>query len=113
MNLLRPSATAGVPGSVAPMISKSPPLTCARYHVDGSRVPRWGSLARSGLPLAVNVPSTTQLFEPIASVDADPSRKSRTAGEPCESVVLKRARIDASGHGVAQGSAGLKPCATF
>src|SRR5262245_47606751 len=68
MNRLRPSATAGAPGSVAPMISKSPPTRCARYQVDGSRVPRCGSLARSGFPVVVIVPSTTQLFEPMPSV---------------------------------------------
>jgi hypothetical protein len=78
---LRPSAIAGVPGNVPPMTSKSPAETCARYHVDGSRVPRCGSLARSGLPLAVSVPSTTQLLEPRPSVDA-PVRKSRTRGSP-------------------------------
>src|SRR6059036_3855173 len=70
MKRLRPSATAGAPGSVAPMVSKSPPETCARYQVDGSRALRCGSFASIGLPLAVSVPSTTQLFEPSASLVA-------------------------------------------
>ena len=85
MKRLRPSATAGAPGRVAPAISKSPPLMCARYHVDGSRAPRWGSLASIGLPLAVSVPSTTQLFDPIPSVRAPPSRKSLTVLSPDDS----------------------------
>src|SRR4051812_42632773 len=85
MNRLRPSATAGAPGKVAPMISKSPPFTCARYHVEGTRALRWGSLASIGLPLAVSVPSTTQLFEPSASLVAPPSRKARTSGSPADS----------------------------
>jgi hypothetical protein len=42
-------------------------------------------LASIGLPLAVSVPSTTQLFEPIASVRAPPSRKSLTVGSPDDS----------------------------
>src|SRR4051812_46584396 len=84
MKRLRPSATAGAPGSVAPIISKSPPDTCARYHVDGNRALRCGSLASSGLPLAVMVPSTTQLFEPSPSVAAPPSSTSRTNGSPAD-----------------------------
>ena len=67
MKRLRPIATAGVPGSVAPMTSKSPADRCARYQSDGICAPRCGSLASSGLPLAVIVPSTTQLFDPSAS----------------------------------------------
>src|SRR5215467_5235126 len=66
MNLLRPMTTAGVPGSVAPMTSNSPADKCARYHNDGICASRCGSFARSGLPVAVIVPSTTQLLEPRA-----------------------------------------------
>src|SRR5712692_538456 len=82
MNRLRPRATAGAPGSVAPITSKSPAEISARYQVVGRCALRCGSLARRGLPLAVSVPSTTQLFEPIDSVVVPPSRKSRTAGSP-------------------------------
>src|SRR3954469_21548662 len=82
MNRLRPRTTAGAPGSVAPMISKSPPDTCARYQVDGTCALRCGSLASSGLPDAVNVPSTTQLFEPSASADAPPRRMRLISGSP-------------------------------
>jgi hypothetical protein len=67
MNLLRPIATAGAPGSVAPITSKSPADRCARYQSDGICAPRCGSLASIGLPDAVIVPSTTQLLEPSAS----------------------------------------------
>src|SRR5437660_3106074 len=98
MKRLRPSATAGAPGSVAPVISKSPPVTCARYHVDGSRALRCGSLASIGLPLAVSVPSTTQLFDPIASARAPPRRKSLTVGSPVDS-----ARAKAVVHGERRG----------
>src|SRR5271154_973216 len=80
-----PSATAGAPGSVAPITSKSPPVTCARYHVDGMAALKCGSLANIGLPDAVIVPSTTQLFEPSPSVAAPARRKSATAGTPLES----------------------------
>src|SRR5207237_9872673 len=81
-NRLRPSATAGVPGSVAPMTSKSPADRWARYQIEGSLVPRCGSLARSGRPLEVSVPSITQLFDPSASDVALPNRRSRTVGSP-------------------------------
>src|SRR5205807_6986770 len=97
MYLLRPMATAGTPGSVAPITSKSPADMCARYHVDGARVPRCGSLASSGLPLAVSVPSTTQLFEPSASDAAPPRSKSRTAGEPCDRVAANSDNTDIAG----------------
>src|SRR3954467_476535 len=66
MYLLRPITTAGAPGSVAPITSKSPAERCARYHSDGICASRCGSLASSGLPEAVIVPSTTQLLEPRA-----------------------------------------------
>src|SRR5215467_1439008 len=66
MNLFRPMTTAGAPGSGAPMTSKSPADKCARYHKDGICASRCGSLARSGLPVAVSVPSTSQLLEPRA-----------------------------------------------
>src|SRR5712692_9013419 len=84
MKRLRPRTTAGVPGSVPPITSKSPADMWARYQVDGSRVPRCGSLARSGLPEAVIVPSTTQLFEPNASAVAPPRRKALTVGKPVD-----------------------------
>ena len=66
MKRLRPIAMAGAPGSVAPMTSKSPAERCARYQSEGIWAPRCGSLASSGLPEAVIVPSTTQLFDPSA-----------------------------------------------
>src|SRR5262245_41272049 len=89
MKRLRPMATAGVPGSVAPIMSKSPAETCARYHVDGAFELRCGSLASSGLPLALSVPSTTQLFEPSASTRELPRRTLDTLGSPAESARAK------------------------
>ena len=56
--------------------------TCARYQVDGSRVPRCGSLASSGLPVAVSVPSTTQLFEPSPRSSRYRRERRATAGSP-------------------------------
>src|SRR5436190_14450259 len=93
MKRLRPSAMAGAPGSVAPTTSKSGADTCARYHVDGSRVPRCGSFASSGLPLAVSVPSTTQLLEPRPSA-VPARRKSATVGSPTDSACLKELKTE-------------------
>src|SRR5262249_54424056 len=47
----------------------------------------------SGLPLAVSVPSTTQLFDPIASARELPNRSAATVGSPDDS-----ARSNASLH---------------
>src|SRR6185437_1990905 len=52
----------GRPGSVAPTAFTAPPDTCARYHTDGTPAPRWGSLASTGLPVAVREPCRTQLL---------------------------------------------------
>src|SRR4249920_2706858 len=98
MKRLRPSATAGVPGNVPPITSKSPAETCARYQVDGRRVPRCGSLASSGLPLAVRVPSTTQLLEPSPSVRVL-VRKSRTEGSPGETAAMNARDQEDAGWG--------------
>src|ERR1041385_2800138 len=43
-------------------------------------MPRWGSLARSGLPVAVLVPRTTQLLEPSRSAPSPPSPPAREKG---------------------------------
>src|SRR5262245_6131363 len=102
MKRLRPSATAGAPGSVAPITSKPGAEMCARYHVDGSRVPRGGSLASSGLPLAVRVPSTTQLFDPSPS-PVPACRKSATAGLPPESAARTAPSTSVAADGVEPG----------
>src|SRR3954466_9070071 len=95
MNLFLPSATAGAPGSVAPITSKSPADMCARYQVDGSLVPRCGSLASSGLPDEDIEPSNNQLFEPSPSWSFA-WRKSRTAGTPCDKACVKSATTELS-----------------
>src|SRR3954462_3982464 len=46
------------------------------YQTDGMAAPRCGSLARSGLPLAVSDPETTHEFDPM-SFPAGPSRVGR------------------------------------
>src|SRR5947208_16895772 len=84
MKRLRPMAMAGVPGSVAPIASNSPPETCARYQVDGAFELKCGSLASIGLPVALRVPSTTQLLEPSVSPRTPPSRKSATEALPVD-----------------------------
>src|SRR5439155_17574239 len=102
MNRLRPMATAGVPGSVAPMTSASPAEIWARYHNEGICAPRCGSLARSGFPDALSVPSTTQLFDPSASEFALPRRNSRTAGWPLERLLARA--LDQEGAGKVEGA---------
>src|SRR3954453_5035057 len=69
------------------MMSKAPADTWARYQIDGIWVDRCGSLASIGAPVAVSDPSTTQLFEPIASFLAPPNSRSVTAGRPSARVV--------------------------
>src|SRR5262245_62317160 len=64
-------------------------------------VPRCGSFASSGLPVALNVPSTTQLFDPSPS-KVPPSRRSRTNGLPDErALVTPAAQLLASAEGSA------------
>ena len=73
-----------VPGNVPPITSKPGADMCARYHVDGSLVPRCGSLASSGLAArrqrAVGPPSCWNQDPRLRA----PVRKSRTTGSPCE-----------------------------
>src|SRR3954463_2235448 len=102
MYLLRPIATAGAPGSVAPITSKSPADRCARYHSDGICAPRCGSLASSGLPDAVIVPSTTQLLDPSASPVAGSGVAANASDHELSGVVLSRS----------PSIAGLKACTT-
>src|SRR5262245_65667256 len=109
MKRLRPSATAGAPGSVAPMTSKSGADRCARYQVEGTRVPRCGSLASSGFPEAVSVPSTTQLFEPSASVLPPRRRKSRASGTPPDNAAAQAAEVDCVPPSLAVATAGFGP----
>ena len=42
--------------------------TVAIYQMAGFDSVRWGSFASSALPLAVRVPETTQLFDPLIEV---------------------------------------------
>src|SRR5215813_10678040 len=56
--------TYGYPGSVTPATSRSPDLRCASYQRFGIWWPRCISFDKSGLPVVVCAPETTQLFEP-------------------------------------------------
>jgi hypothetical protein len=67
MRSLRPSRIPGTPGSVAPIASSPGAVSCAKYHTGGAVRPRCGSFASSGLPLALRLPLTTQLFDPAPS----------------------------------------------
>ena len=60
---LWPMTTSGVPATVPPAMSCCGVFSRARYQKPGAPKPRCGSLARSGLPLALCSPSTTQLFD--------------------------------------------------
>ena len=60
---LWPMTTNGTPATVAPAISRPGVSRRARYQMSGAPNGRCGSLARSGLPLALWRASTTQLFE--------------------------------------------------
>ena len=63
-----PSTTAGMPGRVAPITLIPGASRRAKYHSAGADKPKCGSLARSGLPLAVRLPLSAQLLEPIPSM---------------------------------------------
>ena len=68
--------TPGAPGKDRPRSSKgqsavrrtvpssATPCSAISYQIEGIWMPRCMSLASSGLPLAVRLPDTTQLFEP-------------------------------------------------
>src|SRR3954468_10945778 len=85
---LRPSKTPGTPGTVAPIAFSPGACRCAKYQMPGALRPRCGSLARSGLPLFVCAPDTTQLFEPPAGAALTPG----TGGAPAPPDNAGRAR---------------------
>ena len=59
-----PMITPGIPGSVAPVTSRSGAFRCTRYHSLGQLQSRCGSLARIGLPVAERAPEIAQAFDP-------------------------------------------------
>src|SRR5581483_4625294 len=76
MRRLWPISGKGRPGMVTPVDSKSSPATTwAWYQIDGALGGRWGSLQSMGRPLAVMVPSTTQLLlvAPAVAVGIQPA----------------------------------------
>src|SRR5687768_6698801 len=48
-------------------------LRWAMYHIEGAEEERWGSLAKSGLPVIVCAPETTQLLLAALSMAKSPS----------------------------------------
>ena len=72
-----PSRTSGAPGAVAPEIVISGVVMRARYHRIGMFSSRWGSLASSGLPVVLRVPSITHSFDaPAPTLGSASSRSS-------------------------------------
>src|SRR5215213_4298532 len=68
MRSLRPRTIPGTPGKVAPIAFSPGACRWAKYHTPGAVRPRCGSLARSGLPLDVRSPLTTQqLAAPVCA----------------------------------------------
>ena len=60
----------GTPGTVAPTRVRLGVSIRARYHSPGARKPRWGSLARIGLPVSVCDPATAQTFDAVTGAMA-------------------------------------------
>src|SRR5438034_6774642 len=61
---LWPMHTPGTPGIVAPAALMPGAVRWHSYQMEGSAYSRCGSLARSGLPVAVCAPETAQLLLP-------------------------------------------------
>ena len=97
---LRPMATAGVPGSVAPMTSKSPADMCARYQSDGTRaemrVVGEQRLAAGGERAVDDPVVRAERFEPSATEERVEPRRGRRAPGRTRSTSSRR-----SGAGVA------------
>ena len=72
MRSLRPTSTAGTPGSVPPIASRPGALRCAKYQTGGAVRPRCGSFASTGLPLALRAPLTTHEFDPRRKSGSEP-----------------------------------------
>ena len=60
----------GTPGTVAPARVSSGVSMRARYQSPGARNPRWGSLARIGLPVSVRDPATAQTLDAVTGAMA-------------------------------------------
>src|SRR5258708_26268322 len=88
MRRLWPMIGKGRPARVTPVDSKSSPATTwAWYQIDGADGGRWGSLQSMGRPVAVIVPSITQLLLAAPAVPGGvqraASRNSSMASPPC------------------------------
>src|SRR2546423_3699139 len=80
MRALCPMTTPGSPENVNPS-TFHPHVQCRPiwYQMPGMDGDRCGSLARIGLPVAVWVPDTTQLFDPISGRSSEANAATRTA----------------------------------
>ena len=73
MSALWPMMTPGTPANENPQTSNGQAAETVRqcrpfwYQMPGMEVPRWGSLASSGLPVVVFEPATTHELEPMPS----------------------------------------------
>ena len=72
MRALCPMTTPGKPGKENPRAWNAPEeasLECrpTSYQIEGICTPKWVSLARMGLPVAVRLPAMTQLLVPTPS----------------------------------------------
>src|SRR5262249_29128544 len=63
---VRPNITAGMPTYAMPAALIDPPHRCTSYQHETASKAMCGSLASSGLPVAVVVPLATQLLLPVA-----------------------------------------------
>src|SRR5260221_6265465 len=84
----------GTPGSVPPTTLPRGVETWAKYQIEGACKPRCGSLARSGLPVSLRAPDTTQLFDPIAPSTGEYAASSPAAvGDSSAQSALKSGNV--------------------
>ncbi len=73
---LEPTTTAGMPGKVTPVITTCWPFSFQRswalYQVCGTMMPRCMSLATMAAPVALTLPPTAKLLEPMSRLSRRP-----------------------------------------
>src|SRR5216683_1514788 len=105
----------GAPGEVAPARCSAGVSMRARYQMSGVAKPRCGSLASSGLPETLCLPSTTQLFEAKVGPTASGSEaRMRSSGRlpflrgGAQQGIFRRQRAALGEIGVDAGGIGLE-----
>ncbi len=78
----RPRITPGSPGSVTPSTRRPAITKRIGSQIPGIVRPRWGSLARRGLPLLESAPETAHAFEPRGSSSRSVPKPSPERGTP-------------------------------